>query len=103
MYIIRGDKPIVSITHVYTEIPQGNSLNSYLYLKRIKMSCFSFCLFSSAKSKNVRAEQVLPRGHSWQPCVVRGAGKGDRRMNTVQKKFVHMHANAIMIPIITIS
>jgi hypothetical protein len=32
-----------------------------------------------------------------------GAGKGDRRVNTVQKKFVHMHANAIMIPIVTIS
>jgi hypothetical protein len=43
---IRGDKPIGVIIHVYVEIPQGNSLCSYLYLKQAKMSCHSFSLFS---------------------------------------------------------
>jgi hypothetical protein len=40
------------------EISQGNSLYSYLYLKLAKMSCFSFYLFSSAKSENRRVEQA---------------------------------------------
>jgi chloramphenicol O-acetyltransferase len=47
------------------EIPQVNSLYSYLYLKETKMSCFSFYLFSSTKSINRRTEQVLPRREGW--------------------------------------
>jgi hypothetical protein len=47
------------------EIPQGNSLYSYLYLKNPKMSYFSFYLFSSAKSETGRVEQVLPRQEVW--------------------------------------
>jgi hypothetical protein len=45
------------------DITQGNSLCSYLYLKLAKMPCFSFYLlcFSSTKSENRRADQVLPR------------------------------------------
>jgi hypothetical protein len=43
---IRGDKPIVVIIHTYMEASQGNSLCSCLYLKQVKMSCFSFYLFS---------------------------------------------------------
>jgi hypothetical protein len=43
---IRGDRPIGVIIHIYMEISQGNSLCSYLYLKKAKMSCFSFYLFS---------------------------------------------------------
>jgi hypothetical protein len=46
MLIIRGDKPIVVITHICIEISQGNSLYSYLYLKLAKISCFSFYFFS---------------------------------------------------------
>jgi hypothetical protein len=60
--VIRGDKPIGSMVHMYMETPQGNSMNNYLYLKQAKMSCFSFSLFSSAKSENWMVEQVLPRG-----------------------------------------
>jgi hypothetical protein len=47
------------------ETSQGNSLCSYLYLKLAKMSCFSFSLFSFAKSENRRAEQVLPSREGW--------------------------------------
>jgi hypothetical protein len=47
------------------EIPQGNYLYSYLYPKQTKMSCFSFSLFSSVKSENRRAEQVLPQREGW--------------------------------------
>jgi hypothetical protein len=43
---IRGDKPIGFIIHIYMEISQGNSLCRYIYLKQVKMSCFSFNLFS---------------------------------------------------------
>jgi hypothetical protein len=62
---IRGNKPIGVIIYTYMEIPQGNSLCSYLYLKQTKMSCFSFYLFSSTKSENRSMEQVLPRGRCW--------------------------------------
>jgi hypothetical protein len=70
---IRGDEPVEVIIHIYMyifpyiymEISQGNSWYSYLYLKEAKMSVFSFYLFSffsSTKSENRRAEQVLPQG-----------------------------------------
>jgi hypothetical protein len=59
------------------EIPQGNSLYScYLYLKQAKMSCFSFYLFSSAKSENRKVEQVLPRRKGWHQGE--GGGGGER-------------------------
>jgi hypothetical protein len=44
------------------EIPQGNSMYSYFYLKQTKMSYFSFYLIFSAKLENRKEEQVLPRG-----------------------------------------
>jgi chloramphenicol O-acetyltransferase len=56
----RGEEPIGSIIHIYIEISQGDSLCSYLYLKQAKMSFFSFSVFSSTKSENMRTEQVLP-------------------------------------------
>jgi hypothetical protein len=63
---IRGNKPITIgiVIHTYMEIPQGNSLYSYLYLKQAKMACFSSCLFSFFLLQNQRTgiEQVLPRG-----------------------------------------
>jgi hypothetical protein len=52
------------------EATLGISLYSYLYLKLAKMICLSY-VFSSTKSENKRAEQVLPgRG---------GEAKGDER------------------------
>jgi hypothetical protein len=48
------------------------------------MSYFSFYPFSSAKSENRRAEQVLPSG--WVGTSVgEGGGKGGRKVSTVQK------------------
>jgi hypothetical protein len=49
------------------------------------MSCFSFDLFSSAKSDNRRAEQVLPMGEGWHQWEGEVMGKGGRRVNKVQK------------------
>jgi hypothetical protein len=68
---IRGDEPIEVIIHIYMEISRGNSLHSCLYLKQTKMPCFAFSLFSSTKSQNRRAEQVLS-----QVKVVRKGGRG---------------------------
>jgi hypothetical protein len=65
---IRGDEPIVYIIYIYMEISQGNSLWSYPYLKQAKMSCFLFYLFSSTKSENKKAKQVLPMGEDWHKC-----------------------------------
>jgi hypothetical protein len=52
------------------KISEENSLCSYLYLKLAKTSCFSFSLFSSAKSENRRVEHVLRRRegcwHQWE-------------------------------------
>jgi hypothetical protein len=57
-----------------------------------------FFLFSSTKLENRMAEQVLPKqrgvGTSGSGDVV---GKGGRRVNTVQK--IYIHVNAKMIPI----
>jgi hypothetical protein len=69
------------------ETTQGISLCSYLYLKLIKTSCFSFYLiyFSSTKSQNKTVEQVLPSGRGG---LAPGGGEGDgkrvRKMNMVQ-------------------
>jgi hypothetical protein len=51
----------------------------YLYLKQAKMSCFSFSLFSSTKSENRKAEQVVPEGGG--VCQWEGemSGKGEHR------------------------
>jgi hypothetical protein len=63
---IRRDKPSEVTIHIYVQIPHGNSLCYYLYLKQTKMSSFYFYLFSffSIKSENMRAEQVLPGGRA---------------------------------------
>jgi hypothetical protein len=55
------DEPIWVVIHIYMETTQGIALCSYLYLKIAKMPCFSYYLvfFSSTKSENKRAEQVL--------------------------------------------
>jgi hypothetical protein len=67
------------------EISQGISLCSYLYLKQQKCLVFLciFYLFSSTKSENRRAEQVLPRG-KWVTPAGGGVGKESRKVNIVQ-------------------
>jgi hypothetical protein len=48
------------------------------------MSCFSFYLFSSAKSENRRVEKALPRGEGWHQWEGKEMGKGGRGVNMVQ-------------------
>jgi hypothetical protein len=75
----RGDEPNGIMIHIYVEVPQGNSLCSYLYLKKAKIS---FCSFFFHKIREQRAEQILPRdGGCWYQWEV--ARKRDRRVNTV--------------------
>jgi hypothetical protein len=54
----------VGLIHMCMETTQEISLYNCPYLKLVKMPWFSyfFYVFSSRKSKNKRAEQVLPRG-----------------------------------------
>jgi hypothetical protein len=58
------DEPIWVVIHISKETTQGISLYSNLYLKLAKCYVFLFILhiFTSTKSENKRAEQVLPRG-----------------------------------------
>jgi hypothetical protein len=51
---IGGDETIGVIICIYMGISQGNSLCSYLYLNKAKISCFSFYLFSFFFYKNQR-------------------------------------------------
>jgi hypothetical protein len=59
-----GDETMWVVILMCIETTQGISLCSYPYLKLAKMPCFSiiFNVFSSTKSENKRAEQVLPGG-----------------------------------------
>jgi hypothetical protein len=66
----RGDEPIRVITHVYIEISQGNSLCSYLYLKKAKMSFFSF-FFYKIREQGGRTGPV--GGYQWD-----GSGSRER-------------------------
>jgi hypothetical protein len=83
---IRRDKSIWGYnTHMH-----GNStrkLCSYLYLKQAKMLCCSFSLFSfsSTKSENRRAEQVLPLGRDGTTGKVEALGNGCSSVNMAQK------------------
>jgi hypothetical protein len=56
-----GDEPIWVEICMYMETTQEISLNNYMYLKLEKMLCFLiiFYVFSSTKSENKMAEQVL--------------------------------------------
>jgi hypothetical protein len=63
-----------SIIHTYMEVPQGNSLCSYL--KQAKMS---FLLSFFAESENRWAERVLPGGvdtNGMEEEVGKGSGGG---------------------------
>jgi hypothetical protein len=89
---IRGDKPVGSIIHIYMEISQGNSLCSYLYLKKAKMSFF---LFSSTKLENKRVEHVLRWGGREEKAGTSGSGemvgKEGSRVNMVQNIYTHVY------------
>jgi hypothetical protein len=63
------------------------------------MSCFSFSLFSSAKSENRQTEQFLPVGKVGTIGKGEVSWKGSRRLNAMQKKCVYMQVNAIMVPV----
>jgi hypothetical protein len=69
----RGES-IGVVIHICMGTTQGNFLCSYLYLKLAKrhVSHFIFYVFSSTKSENRRAEQIL-RGHGLAPV---GGGSG---------------------------
>jgi hypothetical protein len=55
------DEPIWVSIHKSMIAMLGISLYSYLYLKVAKVLCLSYYVFSSIKSQNKKAEQVLPR------------------------------------------
>jgi hypothetical protein len=84
---IRGDKPI-GVYNTYMEISQGNSLSSsYLYLKQVKMSCFSFYIFSffSYKIRKQEGRTILPRERAGNSRRWKVLGKEGRSVNKVQK------------------
>jgi hypothetical protein len=62
------------------------------------MSCFLFYLFTSTKSENRRVEQILSSREAWHQWRGKIRGKGDKRVNIVQKS-AHMSVNAKMIPV----
>jgi hypothetical protein len=72
----RADEPVRVVIYICMETTQGNSLCSYLYLKLAKMSCFSFYLFSSAKSENRRLNRSCSEGRVASVGGSRWRGKG---------------------------
>jgi hypothetical protein len=88
---IRGNKPINVIVHIYMEMPQGNSLCSYLYLKQAKMSFFFLLFFFLQQTQRIGGgNRSFPVGR------VSTSGRGDveekvgRMVNTVQKMCAHV-------------
>jgi hypothetical protein len=53
------DEPVGVVIHTCMETTQGNSLCLYLKLAKHHVPLFIFYVFSSTKSENRRAEQVL--------------------------------------------
>jgi hypothetical protein len=87
-------KPVWAIIHIYMEVPQENSLRSYL--RQAKMSFF----FPLIKSENRRVEHVLSG-------IVGTSGGGrrwgkDARGRIWCKYCVHMYVNGKMIPVETV-
>jgi hypothetical protein len=69
------DEPVGVAIHICMETTQRITLCNYLYLKLAKTPYFSmFYVFSSTKSENRRAVQVLPEG--WVALVVVGRRQG---------------------------
>jgi hypothetical protein len=52
------------------------------------MSCFSFYILSFVFCKK-EAEQILPRREGWHQWEGEGAGKGGRKLNTMQQICIH--------------
>jgi hypothetical protein len=99
----RGES-IVAVIHICMGTTQGISLCSDLYLKVAKHHVFhfSYYVFSSIKSENRRAEQVLPR-EEW---VAGTSGRGEVIGKGVGgciccKQCIHVYVNAKMIPVET--
>jgi hypothetical protein len=69
---IRGDEPTGVIIPIYIEIPQGNSLWNYLYLRQTKMSFFFFSFFFYKIGVGISRSGEVAR-------------KGGTRVNMVQK------------------
>jgi hypothetical protein len=87
---IRGNKPIRVIIHMHMEISQDICVATFISDKQ-KYHVFLciIALFSSKKSENRKAEQVLTRagnGHQWEG---QREGKGSRRGNMLQKMCTH--------------
>jgi hypothetical protein len=101
---IRGDKPVVGITHICMEISQGNSLCNYLYLKLAKMSCFPFYFFVFLIFKIREQEQETgPAQQGGLAPVRRQRCCGKSLGEWVWcKKCAHMYVNAKMKPAKTI-
>jgi hypothetical protein len=74
-----------------------------------KTSCFSlFYIFSSTKSQNRRAEQVLPRGQGGRGGLApvrrqKWQGKVLGQWVSFKKKCIHLFVNANMIPVETVT
>jgi hypothetical protein len=78
---IRGVKPIGVIIHRFTELSQGNSLCSYLYLKQAKNVMFFFLSFLFFLVQNQRTggwNESCPRGRANTSGRGKVMGKGDR-------------------------
>jgi hypothetical protein len=79
----RGDEPVGVIIHVYTEISQGNSLCSYLYLKQPKMYFFSVLFFLLQNRRAGGWNRSCPGRKVGTSGMGEVAGKGERRVNMV--------------------
>jgi hypothetical protein len=96
------DEPIGVIIHIYMEISQGNSLCSYLYLQKIKMSFFFLFSFFFDKIRE-QEDGTGPAGvrECWYQRESGSGGERGRRMNMVHKMCTHV-CKCKMIPVKTI-
>jgi hypothetical protein len=91
---IRGDEPIGVVIYVIMEISQGNSPCSYLYLKLVKTSWFSFLSFIffllQNQRKGGRNRSHPGEGDAWHQWERGGSGERGRRKNMVQTMCTHV-------------
>jgi hypothetical protein len=79
---IRGDKPVGVTIYLYMEISQGKSLCIHLYLKQAKCHVLLFLLQNWRTGGPNRSYLGGGIGTSGRGKM---AGKGDRKVNAVQK------------------
>jgi hypothetical protein len=72
------------------EMPQGNSLCSYVYLKQARISCFSFYFLSFFFYKIGQQESRTGPAQGVGLALVGRSREKDRRMNMVQKMCTHL-------------